>query len=58
MRSELGRLIQGSRSVSEYKADMQRLAAFIPDLATPQYLRFKFEDGLSLSIKKYMTVTP
>ena len=58
MRSELVRLTQGSRFVLEYEADMRRLAAFVPNLAIPQYLHFKFEDGLSLSIKKYMTVIP
>ena len=57
-RTEFHHLRQGTRTVTEYEAELRRLAAFVPDLATPSQLRFKFEDGLNLNIRRYMTVTP
>ena len=46
MKTEFLHLRQGTRSVSEYEAELRRLAAFVLDMATTAQLRFKFEDDL------------
>ena len=56
--AEFLHLLQRTRTVTEYETEIRRLTAFVPDLAMLKQLRFKFEDGLNLNIRRYMTVTP
>ena len=51
-------LKQFGKSVTKYEIELRELVEFFPKLATSEeYLCSKFEDGLSLEIRKKMSIT-
>ena len=57
-RQEFFRLNQFGKSVTEYKTKLRKLSKFVPELSnSEECLCSKFEEGLSLKIRKKMSIT-
>ena len=57
-RQEFFRLKQFGRSIIEYETELRELAEFVLELANfKEYLCSKFEEGLTLEIRKKMSIS-
>ena len=56
-KDEFFKLKQFGRTVNEYEIELKELSKFVPKLAnSEEYLCFKFEEVLSLEIRKKMSI--
>ena len=56
-RQEFFKLKQFGKSVIDYETELRKLVEFVPKLAnSKEYLCSKFEEGLSLEIRKKMSI--